>query len=572
MSLHIPRKRCRAQVPCQAAFEPLEARELLSCYYISVNGSDTAAGNISAPFATLKKFFSIAKPGDTVFMRGGAYDASQQAWRNIAPKVSGTAAAPITVKNYPGETVVIDHQDPTFDSFIYLYSGESYLKFQGLTVRNYLVDFNMQGGTPNHITLDHLDLGNCDVVGTTHDGRGIRLRGVDSITITNCDIHDVGGVGIAGVGAVSNVTIDGLTIHNIDDGNGTSGDADGINMTYADNAWANNIIVRNTSIWDVSEDGIDIKGDNVLEQNDIVSGAGSVDFKAWSVWDPTDGYAHQGHFTFINCTAYNGAVATFKAFSLPVVDIENSTFVGQGAATEPAVNYKQPYGGEPWQGGLTIRNTIMEHFGGNTALTADAYDCGVFTLEGNTYYSSGRYDAIINTSSTGSKSFIPSQMLDGTFTYVTGAEHNAHTMAAAAPIYVLDVDYDKNTMQGQPVTFTPVLADPTGSSTVNYAWTFGDGTTATGATATHTFKGQGSYNVSVTASTATSSAGKGLDVAVGALLADFNGDGQVDGTDFLIWQANYLKNTSPTRLTGDANGDGRVDGLDMLIWQMEYHG
>jgi hypothetical protein len=53
---------------------------------------------------------------------------------------------------------------------------------------------------------------------------------------------------------------------------------------------------------------------------------------------------------------------------------------------------------------------------------------------------------------------------------------------------------------------------------------------------------------------------------------DFNGDGKVDGVDFLIWQAHYPTASGATPDIGDANGDGKVDGTDFLIWQANYHG
>jgi hypothetical protein len=54
--------------------------------------------------------------------------------------------------------------------------------------------------------------------------------------------------------------------------------------------------------------------------------------------------------------------------------------------------------------------------------------------------------------------------------------------------------------------------------------------------------------------------------------ADFNGDGRVDGVDFLIWQSHYPRSSGGTPDGGDANGDGKVDGVDFLIWQANYHG
>jgi hypothetical protein len=56
----------------------------------------------------------------------------------------------------------------------------------------------------------------------------------------------------------------------------------------------------------------------------------------------------------------------------------------------------------------------------------------------------------------------------------------------------------------------------------------------------------------------------------GYLDADFNGDGCVDGVDFLIWQAHYPTAAGATKAMGDTNGDGKVDGVDFLAWQNEY--
>ncbi len=54
-------------------------------------------------------------------------------------------------------------------------------------------------------------------------------------------------------------------------------------------------------------------------------------------------------------------------------------------------------------------------------------------------------------------------------------------------------------------------------------------------------------------------------------LADFDKDNDVDGEDFLIWQAVFptLDGTATTN-TGDATGDGNVDGQDFLVWQSEF--
>jgi len=50
--------------------------------------------------------------------------------------------------------------------------------------------------------------------------------------------------------------------------------------------------------------------------------------------------------------------------------------------------------------------------------------------------------------------------------------------------------------------------------------------------------------------------------------ADFNGNGFVDGADFLIWQRNFGSTTPGT--SGDANSDGAVDGVDLAIWRNKF--
>ncbi len=52
--------------------------------------------------------------------------------------------------------------------------------------------------------------------------------------------------------------------------------------------------------------------------------------------------------------------------------------------------------------------------------------------------------------------------------------------------------------------------------------------------------------------------------------SDFNGDGVVDGDDFLIWQSGFGIVSGATSADGDADGDGDVDGDDFLVWQTEF--
>jgi hypothetical protein len=57
-------------------------------------------------------------------------------------------------------------------------------------------------------------------------------------------------------------------------------------------------------------------------------------------------------------------------------------------------------------------------------------------------------------------------------------------------------------------------------------------------------------------------------VTGGGLAADFNGDNDVDGADFLVWQRGLGVGT--TKAQGDANGSGSVTGADLTIWRNTF--
>ncbi len=60
-------------------------------------------------------------------------------------------------------------------------------------------------------------------------------------------------------------------------------------------------------------------------------------------------------------------------------------------------------------------------------------------------------------------------------------------------------------------------------------------------------------------------------VSFGAGLAgDFDGDGDVDGNDFLRWQRSLGTTSGATPGQGDADGDGDVDGDDLAAWRANY--
>jgi len=52
---------------------------------------------------------------------------------------------------------------------------------------------------------------------------------------------------------------------------------------------------------------------------------------------------------------------------------------------------------------------------------------------------------------------------------------------------------------------------------------------------------------------------------------DANGNGKVDGLDYVIWLNNYNKTVTNGASSGDFNNSGKVDGLDYVIWLNNYN-
>ena len=165
--------------------EVLEPRLLLSEFYVAapsgpdgiagtaddVDASDTYAGTLTHPFATITKACTVAVAGDTVLIRGGVYK------QTLRPQNSGTVGNPITFRAYPGETPTI-RDTPGLGNIpageaaveagrqygIYVY-GHSYIVLQGLAVTNVMGWARIVNS--NHIVIRDGNFTNATASGTT---------------------------------------------------------------------------------------------------------------------------------------------------------------------------------------------------------------------------------------------------------------------------------------------------------------------------------------------------------------------------------------------------------------------
>jgi parallel beta-helix repeat protein len=96
-------------------------------WYVAPDGSDRNPGTLAAPFATLNQTDRVVRPGDTVYVRGGAYSQRVSLWR------SGTATARITYRPYGSERVILDAGGQPGNGVTL---GGSYVDWIGFEIRN----------------------------------------------------------------------------------------------------------------------------------------------------------------------------------------------------------------------------------------------------------------------------------------------------------------------------------------------------------------------------------------------------------------------------------------------------
>jgi len=155
------------------AARPRSADAALTEYFVAPGGKPEGAGTRDAPLdlATALSGNSPARPGDTIWLRGGTY------WGPFVSDVRGSADAPVVVKQYPGERAVIDGVRAPAESTLTVRGTDT--SFIGFEVTNSSPARDSERGIGVHVLGAHTRLINL-VVHDTGNGIGFWSPALDS--------------------------------------------------------------------------------------------------------------------------------------------------------------------------------------------------------------------------------------------------------------------------------------------------------------------------------------------------------------------------------------------------------
>lgn len=220
-------------------------------YYLSPDGSDSSgSGSSSSPWFTLNKAWSVIKPGDTVYLKGGTYRYNSS--QSLMGK-SGSSSAPIKIWAVEGEKPVITPSS-SYDGTRGINIDSDYLHIKGLEITGYkqrtssALYYGIVAENSNHITFEQI------IVHDNGFGLSIGSDSGDNLVL-NSDFY-------RNADPLSNF---GLNV--------PWGGADGITIRSSNQGKTNTI--RGCRMWWNSDDGVDLfenQGTVIIES-------------CWSFWN-----------------------------------------------------------------------------------------------------------------------------------------------------------------------------------------------------------------------------------------------------------------------------------------------
>jgi hypothetical protein len=149
-------------------------------YYVAPWGNNQSAGTSSgSPLGSLQAGFDKLAPGDTLVLRGGTYQANATA----RLRTSGTSDRPITIRNQPGETPVLDGRH--WLKQVMAIEDAGHIVVDGLT----FVRSNTGWGASGLALADATDIRLTNITARDHREQGIFIdHGSRRIQVLGCDL------------------------------------------------------------------------------------------------------------------------------------------------------------------------------------------------------------------------------------------------------------------------------------------------------------------------------------------------------------------------------------------------
>ena len=198
-------------------------------------------------------------------------------------------------------------------------------------------------------------------------------------------------------------------------------------------------------------------------------------------------------------------------------------------------------------------------------VTADLFGMTVGDLDGD-----GNADAVASGQAVSVLLGNGDGTLEAAVDYEVPANPGDPSSSSSASPTLGDWNHDGNLDLAVTTRFTDhlVLFAGQGDGTFSEAVTFNTSNWPKGIT-TNDFNGDGLPDLALTCGNA-NVVTVFLNAVDPPLVGDFDNDLDVDGHDFLIWQAGFGIQMNATHGDGDADGDSDIDGNDFLIWQASF--
>jgi hypothetical protein len=277
-------------------------------WYVAPGGTSGGSGTAAAPWSlatALAGGGGKIQPGDTVWLRGGTYPG------DFTSTLTGSAAAPITVRQYPGERATVDGSMLINGSYTWYWDFE--VANTNTTTQD-VIGVSVAGANNKFIDLvshDHSgngfflaeSAGSTEVYGSiiynngfhgstsTSHGHGIYFQNVTGAKLLADNIlfnqygYNLHGYGAAG--HLVNITLDGNVSFNA---GSPSGKADQLNMLVGGGEPVTNLLVQNNLTWDQTNTSTSIEfgypgaqsASAVIKNNYFVGGAPVLEVDAFT--------------------------------------------------------------------------------------------------------------------------------------------------------------------------------------------------------------------------------------------------------------------------------------------------